>query len=169
MTRERSFLSTASEWLFGVPERIPIKNRRLYIVGKYGCLMAFVFHVGFLVGFGLLHVKIMYIYNYLSVLIFVFILLLFQREAYFVAMLIGTCELIIHQTMAVFAVGWDAGFQYLLIDICAVSFLVLPFKSFRRALLLSVFGGSVFLMLLVFCRRIEPIYAVPQPVLRLLK
>ncbi len=159
-------LTAAVGWLFGVPDRIPIKHRRMYAVGRYCSVFALCGHILYLAWFGLLHVATMYLYNYVSVFTFAIVFLLFQREAYFAAILIGACEFIVHQTLAVFCIGWDGGFQYLLIVLCAVPFLVVPYARFRRALFVSALCFCVFLILLLFLRTSEPAYAVPKGALR---
>ena len=89
----------------------------------------------------------MALFNVLSVVLFATAFVLNRKGWPVLAILLAFSEIVVHQSLAVYFIGWDAGFQYYLI---AVGIYALSMPSGRVAKgLMFVFQFSVYFVLYV--------------------
>ncbi len=101
---------------FEIPESIPPEHRRWYALCLYAYPLAGIFHTAFLVVFHLAGLEPLARANIASVLLWIVAAALNRRGYLNAAFPIAIFEVIGHAAACVYVIGWDAGFQYFIID-----------------------------------------------------
>jgi len=99
--------------------------------------------------------------NILSTIVFLSMLWLVLRKKILQAMVGASIELIIHQILAVYYVGWDYGFQYFLLVVPSVVLLG-AFRSKAIPLMFTALSIAVLFILKLYSSSVEPIYIMPE-------
>ncbi len=151
------------------PDEVDPKRRSTYLIAMYGGLLAIVIHITFLLLFRLTEVGPLYTLNFFSIAIYLYSYYLVRVKDHFhVGILIAVGEVLLHQGLAVYYLGWDYGFQYYLLSMA--SFLLAG--RFRNLLLpLTIVGITALLLLwLYFVGQYlhTPHYSMGEPVSSLL-
>jgi class 3 adenylate cyclase len=108
------------EWFCSLPPNTARFDQRKYYSMLIANFMAFVLHFVWIFVFELLS-RI----NIVSIFIFLFcIALLRLRGLILTAVLIGMTEVLVHQGIAIYFLGWGYGFQYYLLVIVAFAFMM---------------------------------------------
>jgi adenylate cyclase len=146
-----------------IPDRVPIKHRRMYSVGVAGGGFAGLTHALFIPLFALLRVPLMAYFNMASVVIFIVaVTIIVKFEAYTLALTLGIAEFIIHQVLAVLSIGWAAGFQHLLLSSTIACFLIVPPDEIRIAIGLGLANVASFVGIFLLLRPLQPLYPIPE-------
>jgi adenylate cyclase len=152
-----------------IPDRIPERERRLYSVAMFSCVLCLVSHLIYLFLYWSLGVFIMYYYNFFSILVFAAASYLVWRHGkYVLAGCIGISEVILHNCLATVCVGYGAGFQYMIAALCSIVFLMFPTSAVRKATFTSMASAAAFLAAMIFFRGRTPIYSIPAVVSEIL-
>ena len=132
-----------------------------------GCFLAI--HIVMLAMFTVYGVTPMMYFNIFSVVFFISMFFLINRGALNAFVVCTYLEIFAHMTLAVFYVGWDAGFQVTLIGLSALVFFAeyversLGKHSFT-ALPLCVVGMCAYLGIYVVGRFFPPLFPLPDDV-----
>jgi class 3 adenylate cyclase len=162
-TRRRGDISAAIAKLIKIPDRIPLKHRRMYSAGLCGSVLAGFTHFIYLFIFLFLDVPVLFYYNIISVMVFIACgILIVRYEAYVAIGIISTSEFIFHQTLAIVLVGWTAGFQYLLLVTIVSPFLLIPNERLRLAAGMSVLSMLAFVFSDLVLRNTVPVYQISK-------
>ncbi len=145
-----------------------LRERRYFQTTLIGAVASLGLHICFLVLFSSLRVPVLAFFNIISIACFVFaIFALFRYGSCFIALVIGTIEINVHQILCVFLLGWAAGFQYYI-----VALLVMPFFMPHRHNWLRITCAAVslvsFLVLSTVFQGILPAFAVDPTLLGVL-
>ena len=112
------------KWATLVPESISPEHRRAYHVALIAGVVGGLFHLIALVIFAVFNIKPIAYVNIGSVTLFAAAFLLVRRTGLAVlGMVLISIELIIHQVLVVYYLGWGYGYQYYLFGIAGVVFL----------------------------------------------
>ncbi|MGL1885536.1 MAG: hypothetical protein OCD76_03385 [Reichenbachiella sp.] len=103
-----------------------IKDLRYYLVGKIGHFSGTILHILFIPLFYFLGVYELVAFNIVSLAIFTAIYFTNKRENYLLSTTLGVFEIISHQSLCVYFIGWETGFQYYIITLLMVPFLTYP-------------------------------------------
>ncbi len=118
-------LQTALRFCFAVPANVPRYDYRTYYSMLIANIMAFLLHLSWIFVFwGLGFMPLSWI-NVGSVMIWIFSIAILRKwGAVLTAVVIGSTEVVIHQALAIYYLGWDYGFQYYLLVIVAFAFMM---------------------------------------------
>lgn len=110
---------------FALPPNIARYDQRKYYSMLIANFMAFVLHFAWIFVFASLGFTLLSRINVVSTLIFLFcIVLLRSTGMILLAVTIGMTEVVVHQGIAIYYLGWDYGFQYFLLVIVAFAFMM---------------------------------------------
>jgi class 3 adenylate cyclase len=137
-----------------------------FIIAVTGILFALVYHIGFLITFGVLKITPMFYFNIFSVSYFgiiTFLLIKFKgvNAAYYSAMV----EVVLHAICADYFLTGYAGFHFLIFIMAVFPYLVEK-KGFVAALPASFVCTVVFVFCVWYFDKIEAIYPLAIEVLR---
>jgi class 3 adenylate cyclase len=108
-----------------LPPNIERYDQRKYYSMLIANFMAFVLHFAWIFVFASLGFTLLSGINIVSTLIFLFcIVFLRSTGMILLAVLIGMTEVVVHQGIAIYYLGWDYGFQYFLLVIVAFAFMM---------------------------------------------
>jgi len=117
------------EGLITIPPNVKRYDCRMYLTMIIANYIALLLHLSWVFVFYALGFPTLSAFNIGSVLFWIFsILLLTRRGAILTAVVLGSSEVLIHQGLAVYYLGWGYGFQYYLLVVVAFTFLM-NFKS----------------------------------------
>ena len=144
-SRLKRFFRSFSE----LPESVPPKHYRYYIVGGYSFFAGLLSHFFFIFIFFLISVKSLAVLNIGSTLIWVFILWSHLKGKRIIGPPVGLFEMNLHAVMCVIIIGWKTRFQYyLLLTPMLIIFTPIFRNSLKFILILGsclVFAGLYFL------------------------
>mgnify|MGYP001797757407 CR=1 FL=1 len=99
--------------LFAEPPHLERRHRRSYLVAVCGSYIAWLVHVGWMLGFFALDIRPLFYFNTGSVLFFILcIWLLRAKGAILSVMCMASIEVLAHMLLAVYVLGWSLGFQH---------------------------------------------------------
>ena len=108
-----------------VPANVPRYDYRTYYSMLIANSMAFLLHLSWIFIFHGLGFTPLSVINIGSVLIWIFnIAILLRWGAVLTAVVIGSSEVVVHQFLAIYYLGWGYGFQYYLLVIVAFAFMM---------------------------------------------
>jgi len=117
------------EHFLAVPASVERYDYRTYYSMLLANFMALLLHLSWIFIFRSLGFTTLSLVNLGSVLIWVFnIAILRKWGAVLTAVVVGSAEVVAHQFLAIYYLGWDYGFQYFLLVIVAFAFMM-NFKS----------------------------------------
>jgi adenylate cyclase len=118
-------LQKAWRFTIAVPPSVARYDQRMYYSMLLANFMALVLHFAWIFVFDRLGLTTLSRVNYLSVLIWIFNITLIRAfGAVLTAVVIGACEVLSHQFLAIYYFGWGYGFQYFLLVIVAFAFMM---------------------------------------------
>jgi adenylate cyclase len=140
-TAKHNFFAKIDE-CFAVPPNINRWERRTYYSMLIANFMAFLLHFVWIFVFHFLGFDWLGRINIVSTLIFLFCMVLLRFKGLILTVvLIGMTEVVVHQGIAIYYLGWDYGFQYFLLVIVAFAFMM----NFRpMAIPIGMFLVSLF-------------------------
>jgi class 3 adenylate cyclase len=158
--RMKNFFKSFSE----LPENVPPKNYRFYVVGGYTFFAALLFHFFFIFIFFLISVKSLALLNIGSTLLWIFILWSHFKGKRITTVFLGLFEVNLHALMCVVFIGWGTGFQYYILGTPLLIFFTPWFRnSLKFVLTLAVcliFAGLHFLSV-----NVSPVHTL-EPLLK---
>ena len=139
------------------PAYLNIKEERYFIIGKITYNLGFLVHALWILLFYFLEIYELAIFNIFSVLVFSLSIKLNEKSKFMVAITFAYLEVVLHQWLAVYYVGWDTGFQYYIFGIVILPFLTeKPKKTIK--FILAFIGIVSFLFLRYRYKGVAPIY-----------
>ncbi len=137
---------------------------RTYMLFKFGTVAAVIIHLLLIPLFWIVGVFPMVVVNMGSVAIYAAAYLCNQRGLHVTTILLAFVELLLHQTLCVYYLGWESGFQYYIITLAILVFFL---PSGRNVLKLALFATTLatFLGLLTYSQQTAPLYIVAPSVL----
>lgn len=141
--------------------------QRAKIVSFFVTACSLLYHIGICVFFGIMGIKQMFYYNFVSITVFLTILLFIPKVKSFVLMYnIALVEVIVHQIMADYFLGSYCSFHSFILLIGLLPFLVFENKK-RYAFPITII--SVVLYIFFSCRSINPHIELEQTTLFLIR
>ncbi|QEG37983.1 adenylate/guanylate cyclase domain-containing protein [Bythopirellula goksoeyrii] len=111
--------------LLKVPDNVERYDYRMYLSMIIANYIALLLHLSWVFVFWWLDFPTLSLINVGSVIFWIFsITILYRWGAMLTAVILGSTEVLIHQFLAVYFLGWDYGFQYYLLVIVAFTFLM---------------------------------------------
>lgn len=108
-----------------VPKNVDRYDHRVYYSMLLASTLAMLLHLSWIFIFGGLGFTALSLVNIGSVLIWILnIAMLVRCGAVLAAVLVGASEVVVHQFLAVYYVGWGFGFQYFLLTVAAFAFMM---------------------------------------------
>ncbi len=119
------YLKPVLDVLLKVPDSVERYDYRMYLSMIIANYIALLLHLSWVFVFWWLDFPTLSYINIGSVVVWIFsITILYRWGAMLAGVLIGSAEVLIHQFLAVYYLGWDLGFQYYLLVIVAFTFLM---------------------------------------------
>ncbi len=119
------YLRPVLDVLLKVPENVERYDYRMYLSMIIANYIALLLHLSWVFVFWWLNFPTLSYINIGSVIFWIFsITILYRWGAMLTAVILGSTEVLIHQFLAVYFLGWDLGFQYYLLVIVAFTFLM---------------------------------------------
>ena len=109
-------------FLIKIPPGVKTENQNHYIIHSIITYFALIAHTSSIPLFWFLGVKQLAFFNIVGASIWILAIVLNRKGFHFSSMIISVILVCSHQTLCIFFIGWDAGFQYYL--------LALPFGLF---------------------------------------
>lgn len=135
------------------------KIKRYYTIGNITYSFAIIVHFSWMFMFYLIKAPILSLINIGSTLIFIFAIFVNRKGYYLIAAAIAILEIVLHQILCVKFIGWDSGFQYYLIGLPILPFLLGHDKKFYRVILSSLCLFA-YLYAAIYLKNIQPIYSI---------
>jgi signal transduction histidine kinase len=160
----RSLRQALHRFFTVAPPNIDVKNYRFYVVNHIAGTVGMATHFSWMVLFFFTNIDPLFYFNIGSVGLFVCFVLLNRRGNHLAAIILGVTEVIAHQLLGVRVLGWDAGFQYILIVASMLLFLM-P-KGY--AAVKYTWGAMcilAFLFIEIYMRKGTPLYTIEGTVL----
>lgn len=145
-------------------------RRALLDVYKYRflCHSLAIIHLIVCIRFFMLDYTILYVFNFASVLLYVYLgTILTKKEKFYEIFLFSYCEILIQAVLASLLAGWDWGFMvYILVIIPVAFYLSYSFPRFKHSLqmpfIFSFIAMCVFVGTRFLCNAFAPIYTYHQ-------
>lgn len=138
-------------------------DERYYRICKTGFMFGLLQHCLLLVVFYYLSLPVLALYNGISILTFVFTLILNEKRHFYAAMTLAYVEITIHQVLVTYMIGWETGFHIFL-----VFNMMLPLLTQRGHILWkTIIMGSSFIAyfyLLIYLRTHQPFSPLPMSI-----
>ena len=137
--------------------------QRARIVSFFVTACSLLYHISICIFFHVINIQTMFCYNFVSITVFLLILIFIPKlKSYVLAYIIALLEVILHQILADYFLGSYTSFHSFILLMGLLPFLVFENKK-RYAL--PVTAISSLLYIYFSCRNIEPHADVPQNVL----
>ncbi len=150
---------TTRDLLAGTGEKLPSSTYRSFVIFNAGSWAATLIHAFLVPFFWYLGVKPLALFNIFSVGIYIIAMLLNRSGRHLSTVVLATVELLVHQSLCVYFIGWKAGFQFYIMTATALVFF-LPAGRGAVKLLLLASTPITFITLLDYARNTPPIYAL---------
>ncbi len=144
-----------------LPPSVTPYNLRFYKLGNLVYTLGLAIHATWVTLFFLLDVKPLAIINIVSVGVYILTIAINRRGHHFSAAVIMICEIILHQLFAIRMVGWEGGFQYYVIVISMLPFLMPKGKWVIKLVLLAACLFT-YIMLDYMIKNQTPLYSIPH-------
>lgn len=140
------------------PDHIPLPEYRFFSLIRIIMHLGLVVHAGFFVGFHLLGIRELATFNVVSVTMFRLAIHFNERRQYYVSLVVGMSEILLHQSLAVYFIGLESQF-HLYILLCTTMLFFLPNRPFFKTILLTI-CISDFVLVKYLVSELGPIYTV---------
>lgn len=142
-----------------IPRSIKLEHYRFYIISNIGYTVGWMIHSAWFIAFFCLAQYQMMWLQLISIACHVIAIVLNRKGNHQTAMMFGMLEVVGHQIIAVYLLGWATGFQYIIPAIALFPFLKHDGSLMIKALLVLCCMLS-FLYLEVFLKNAVPVYAL---------
>ena len=143
--------------MFNVPNTINKEDEKFFRITQSVYIFCICIHFFMVFLFKYLEVPEMMNFNlFFSVPIFITSFYLNKRNYLNLAFILASTELILHQSLTIYYIGWDSGIQYYFIF--AAVFMFFNYKwEFKSQIIFLIFVIFIYIMLFTFLRS-DPIY-----------
>lgn len=94
------------------------------------------------------------LFNCFSVVLWIVIIILFRNKLLLLPVILATAEIILHQSLCIYYLGWETGFQYHLIAYgCGI--IIFPFKQLFVKIMIPLVCVVAFVLLLYYSRTLQ--------------
>ncbi len=164
METDGSLMDRLWDELTRLPPGVQERHFRTYVLLNVGAAVAALIHLALIVVFWALDIHAMAVVNLFSSTVYLVAGWFNRRGYHTTTVVLALAELVVHQALCVYYMGWGAGFQYYLITITTVVFFLPPGRYLAK-LFLVVLAPAAFILLDFYARVAEPVYAVPETTL----
>ena len=140
-----------------IPSNIALENYRFYIIANIAYTLAWVIHAAWFGVFFYLGVYALMWFQILSVCSHIASIVLNRAGRHEAGLILGMLEVIVHQVLAVYLLGWGCGFQYIILAIVLFPFLKHDSSWFVKGFL-ALACISSYLYLDIYIKDQSPIY-----------
>ncbi len=142
-----------------VPPAVKIENYRFYIIANIAYTLAWITHAVWFGIFWYLGVYALMWFQVISVGSHITAIVLNRSGRHKASLIIGMLEVIIHQILAVYLIGWGCGFQYIIVAIMMFPFLKHDSSWFVKGFLALACVCS-YLYLEIYVKDLPPVYTL---------
>lgn len=136
-----------------IPETITPENAKFYTITQSAYYGGVIGHFGMIFIFWWLNIVEMVWFNvFISVPFFTIALVLNRQGRHGIAFSLAFFELLFHQIAGVYFLGWDSGYQYVLIYLAGLTFFNARWKKGVRIALIFIISAC-FILLFIFFRK----------------
>ena len=114
-----------------LPNHVPGKQVRFFVLINYSCLIAGLFHFAFIWVFALLDLHLLAVYNVFSSVLWGACIVLNLQGRRVVHILLANAEVLAHAALCIAVLGWHSGFHYYVLTVPLIIFLS-PWKLGRK-------------------------------------
>ncbi|MCP3871818.1 MAG: adenylate/guanylate cyclase domain-containing protein [Desulfobacteraceae bacterium] len=157
MKGNNSFPLLMQKYIFERPDKVDEKNHHVFILESVGVIFGFFTHLFWIFLFWYLGVKPLAIFNIFSVFIWLIVGILNRKGSHLSAILPCAFEVCLHQTLCVYFIGWDSGFQYYILILPTIIYLMPHGANFKKFITI-VFVFLNYLLLYHFLKNAEPLF-----------
>ena len=157
-------------WGAGSKRNVTEKDERLSYLTQWGiCSAALLLHTWFLVMFRYYKITPLFYFNICSVLLYtgmLFSLAVHWQEKLDYVTVVAAVEIILHQSLCMYLLGLDYGFQQYMIPTAAYTFLYMTESKKMRRVYTVIASMSIVIYALtsIFFRNLTPKYTLPEKV-----
>ncbi len=127
--------------------------QRAKLVSLFVTICSLVYHVGICIFFYLINVRQMFLYNFVSISVFLFILFLIPRlKSYILPYMLAFVEIVFHQVMADYFLGSYSSFHSFILLLGLLPFIIFENKK-KYALPVTIISSITYIFF--SCRNIE--------------
>ncbi len=127
--------------------------QRAKLVSLFVTICSLVYHVGICIFFYLINVRQMFLYNFVSISVFLFILFLIPRlKSYILPYMLAFVEIVFHQIMADYFLGSYSSFHSFILLLGLLPFIIFENKK-KYALPVTIISSITYIFF--SCRNIE--------------
>ncbi len=141
-----------------------LRTFRFYMAFRWASGFAVLIHMSVFALFWSQGVQELAYFNILSIAVYVAAFLANERGHHSLGFGLGLVEILLHQILAIYFIGWDSGFQYYIL---AVSTVVFFLPTHNYIVKFGVFGLTlaVFLFIYAAIRPFPPVYPLSETML----
>jgi hypothetical protein len=122
-----------------IPVKVQPENHRFFVITQWAYIFGISAHLFAGFQFWYLNVHEMVWFNFLfSVPVFIFSFFMNRRGRHNIAFTLAYIELLLHQSVGVYYIGWDSGLQYWLIYLVGLAFFNAQWKKIVRILCFTI-------------------------------
>ncbi|MBF0118836.1 MAG: response regulator [Desulfobacterales bacterium] len=143
------------------------QDYRVYILLSLGTSLAIVLHSFYSILFWSFGIHEMVIVNIISLPTYMVAFWSNRKGMYLSAVILAEIELCAHQAFCVYYIGLNAGFQYYIIVITSLVFLLPNGRTILKILLLAA-ANAIYIFLISYFKEYQPIYSINQFILNIL-
>ncbi|MEH6448223.1 MAG: hypothetical protein V7765_06095, partial [Oleispira sp.] len=151
-----NIFNTAKRYFSKVPDTVDINKYRYYYSELIAFILALAVHVILLIVFWMLNVRPLFIFNILSVVIFITSIIYLRKGKFILAYCLLGFEFTTHQALCVILIGWDSGIQFWLISM-SVGVMLLS-ENKKVGIFISIILASEFFVLDLYFRNATPVF-----------
>jgi diguanylate cyclase (GGDEF)-like protein len=137
-------------------------SSKTYLVTTIAMVLGVLNHLIFITIFYIYDITLLYYYNYISIAIFLALLVtVIKQKTITLVMILASIEILVHQVLAVSLLGWDYGFQYYIIAIPGLVLLGdFKYRSFPIAT--SLLSGVTLIFIYFYSLTSPPVYQLEE-------
>ncbi len=143
------------------------QDYRVYVLLSFGTTLAIVLHLFYYFVFWIYGIHEMVFFNLISVPIYMAAFCCNRKGKHLATVILAEVELCAHQACCVYYIGLDAGFQYYIIVVTSLVFLLSSGRTLIKILLLAS-ANVVYLYLISWFKTSQPIYTLHQCILNIM-
>lgn len=160
--------SALYRYFFRIPDTIAPKNYRFYLVGHISYHFACTTHFMWIFLFLGIGVYPLFGANIISVCIYILLIMMNRRGQHKIAMVIGMLEIVIHQVLATYMVGYESGFIIFILVVSLFPFIMPAWKGPYKGILFAMMvAGYLFVELVA--RHSTPVYILDGTLINILR
>ena len=145
------------------------KDKRSIILTYIFASFSFFYHLSFIFVFKALKIYPLFYFNFFSITVFLTLtIMLINKKNHIIVFSLGLAEVAVHQVLAVYLIGIETHFHFLLLA-AALTFLVTCEGKFLRPIIYSIFASVVFFSAELLSDKIVPVYVISNESMFIIK